>query len=791
MFELIRDSQLNIMLLLCGACAILVFLLFNTRFLSKSRKKILIFMELLALFLLWFDRQAYIYSGVVSRKGYVMVRLSNFSVFFLTSAIVFGFNLYISDLLMNEGKSTSLPRRLILCGGMSVVGMILAVISAFTGLYYYIDEINVYHRGHGFLIAYIIPVVCPLLQYTVIRQYKKAFSRLIYVSLVLYIFVPIICGILQIYAYGISIVNMAMVCVSVFLYVFMYLDLNNTVEHAHEIEIENIQGEQAHMRRLFEQTATAFVSAVEKKDEYTKGHALKIAEYSKRMASLAGKSDEECEEVYYAALLHDVGLIGIPDKVVINDADPDPETENLLKQKPVIGDEILSSITEYPYLCRGARYSHERYDGTGYPEGLKGEEIPEIARIIGIADAYVTMTSPKRYRDARPVFLARESIIKGSGTEFDPAYAKLMVSIIDSDTNKKNQKKTLMLEKEIECHGYREVVSTGIPIENKAISVSFDCEMPLDVVHPFAAPSIVLFDSFDGRCHDNEKTIEDAHYLEYGEVWFDKYSITTAARKIEETRLEDGPDDRFFANGSRCEIVAGRFEDHLRLLMRSDNYAKEVIVALPNKTNAAYIGLTGENCRLSHITVHPTGDTIGAGDIPRIVESVNYIDHLEADVPNVQVDTARSAYTQGVEIKGVMRLAFNTMSLPGAELIWHCPYIVIYSSTDGRVGGDDYREYAMIKLNGENNEIEDVASNRFVMKRTADFTGWDNWRDANRKGMEVEILFERKGNRITLETVNAGISISNVTTIKEDVPKVYVALSGDQVALTDIRIQKL
>ena len=172
MFELIRDSQLNIMLLLCGACAILVFLLFNTRFLSKSRKKILIFMELLALFLLWFDRQAYIYSGVVSRKGYVMVRLSNFSVFFLTSAIVFGFNLYISDLLMNEGKSTSLPRRLILCGGMSVVGMILAVISAFTGLYYYIDEINVYHRGHGFLIAYIIPVVCPLLQYTVIRQYK-------------------------------------------------------------------------------------------------------------------------------------------------------------------------------------------------------------------------------------------------------------------------------------------------------------------------------------------------------------------------------------------------------------------------------------------------------------------------------------------------------------------------------------------------------------------------------------------------------------------------------------------
>ena len=140
MFELLRANQLNIMLLLCGACGILVFLLINTRFLKRSRKAILIFLELIALFLLWFDRLAYIYSGDISQKGYIMVRVSNFAVFFLTSAIVLGFNLYLSDLIKSEGNIALRPKRLYFTGSMAVVGMLLAVISAYTDLYYYFDE---------------------------------------------------------------------------------------------------------------------------------------------------------------------------------------------------------------------------------------------------------------------------------------------------------------------------------------------------------------------------------------------------------------------------------------------------------------------------------------------------------------------------------------------------------------------------------------------------------------------------------------------------------------------------
>lgn len=796
MYEFIRVHQLNMMLLICGACGILTLLLVNTRFLSKSRKYIVIIMEVIAFFLLWFDRLAYIYAGDPSNKGYIMVRLSNFMVFFLTSGIVFGFDLYIMDWMTHEGNMASPPRRLLAVKAMSLFGMALAVVAAFTNLYYYFDETNRYHRGPGFLIAYIIPVLGPIIQYTVIRQYRKVFSRLIYISLLLYIFVPVACGIIQIFTYGISIVNMAMTAVSISLYFFTYLDINDTVEHAHKAEIQSMQGEQKRMRRLFDQTAVAFVSAVEKKDDYTKGNAVRIAEYARKVAWLSGKTDEECEKVYYAALLHDVGMIGIPDSVIKNDEDPKKWDKAAMHRKPVIGEEILSSITEYPYLAKGARYSHERYNGTGYPDGLSGEDIPEIARIIAVADAYVTMTTKKRYRDARPVFMAREAFVKGAGEEFDPEFARIMVQIIDSESVEQNsrdiaEEDAREIEKEIVCGDYRERISVGISVDNAFKRITFDCESFIDPSREFSAPSVILFDSYDGRTHDDKKAIEGYHYLEYGEIWFDKYSITTAARKIEEKINDGGAGGGKSGSAARYEITAGRYEDHLELIMSSGTFKKEVTVALPNGSNAAYIGLTGENCRLWNISVEPTGETAGPDTIPRIAKPISYIDHMESDIKNVQIDMPCSDYTESVEIKEKRKLVFHTMSLPGASLVWQCPYIVLFSSADGRVGGAGYHEYALIKINGEDNGSCEYAQNRFVMKKTDDFSGWDDWKEINRKGLECEVYLERKGNRIELRTENLGISIENTTVITEEpsaVSAVYVALTGDQVALTDIRV---
>ena len=682
---------------------------------------------------------------------------------------------------MHEGGLPAVPLRLIIVQYAAMTGMLLAIISAFTGLYYYFDETNLYHRGHGFLIAYVIPVFAPIIQYTVIHKNKKCFSRLIYTSLVLYIFVPIVCGIIQVFIYGISLVNMAMVLVSIFLYIFTYLDINDTVEHAHKIEMEGLHEEQESMKRLFDQTATAFVTAIEKKDDFTEGHSLRVAEYAKRIAELSGKSDDECTQVYYAALLHDVGLIGIPDSVIKNEADPDKWDYETIRKKPVIAREILSSITEYPYLSLGAYYSHERYDGTGYPEGLKACEIPEIARIVAVADAYDTMTTKKRYREARSNLVAREMFVKGAGIEFDPEFAENMVRIIDMDDTEKE----FEVENEIICNEYREQITSGIPVEREVVRISFDCAFNSNSIVDFTVPSIILFDSFDRRVHKDEKTINEYKYLEFGEIWFDDHSISTAAREIKEMIAMPFNDDR-----DACyEIIAGRYEDHVKLIMRSPHYGKEVIVALPGGSKSAYIGITGEHCLITNIHYEQTGDRYGDGDIERIVEKISYIDRMESDVPNIQIDRKRSASTMGIEIKDRLHIAFHTMSLPDAHLVWHCPYIVLFYSDDMSVNGDNYREYTLIKLNGENEVNDELATNKFSMRKKEDFPGWDAWKDANKAGMECEVSVERKGKHIIITTENMGIRIENITVLKDDIDKIYVALTGDQCALTDIRVK--
>ncbi|MCR5210650.1 MAG: HD domain-containing protein [Lachnospiraceae bacterium] len=790
MYDLIRENQLSLMLVLCGVCATTAFLLTITKFLSDSRRKILIMMEIIAFFLLWFDRQAYIYAGDVSETGYVMTRISNFAVFFLTSAIVMGFNMYITDWLLNEGGMKTVPRRLKFVQYVSLIGLLMTIISAFTDLYYYFDDMNIYHRGDGFLIAYIVPVFCPIIQFSVIRDNRDRFRKLIYDSMFLYIFIPLIFGIVQIFTYGISIVNMAMVAVSVFLYIFTYMDINDVVIKAHETEIRSMRDERIKMRNLFDQTAKAFVSAVEKKDEYSKGKAVKVANYSRRMAALNGKSDQECEEVYYSALLHDIGLIGIPDSVLNNATDPAKEDREIMKKKPLIGKEILSSITEYPFLSQGAYYSHERYNGSGYPEGLKGEEIPEIARIIGIADAYVTMTTKKRYREAKPDFLAREAMVKGGGEEFDPKYAELMVKLIDEDYNVNASEDDGRIEDEISCSEYRTAITKGVAIENEITRVTFSCSPSEDKKESdFSAPSIILFDSYDRRVHENEKAIDAYKYIEYGEVWFDKHSIQTAARKIIGKTVNREAGAETGGKGNVYEILVGRYEDHIKINMTSPEYEKEVIVALQSSSNAASLAITGENCNVTCIKVEKTGRKIEESDIPRIAEEISFTDRIESDLKNIQVDTPRALSTDGIEITDKLLVTFHTRSLPGSNLVWHCPYFVIFSSEDGRVDGENYREYAVIKLYGENDGNTAHADNSIEMKRTEEFPGWDGWKNANLSGFECDVYLRRKKEHIILKTFNLGIEVNNVTTIKENPDKVFVAITGDRVALTDIRVR--
>ena len=786
LFDLIREYQLNIMLALCITCIVMAILLLITRFLPRKKKWILVMMEIASTFLLAFDRAAYIYKGDTSDLGYVMVRLSNFMVFFMTSAIVLAFNLYITNLLLTDGLLDKMPKRLIVSQIGAMAGMALAVISHFTGLYYYFDEQNIYHRGAGFLIAYLIPVIIPILQYTVILQYRKKFSKLIYFSLTLYIFVPIVFGIIQIFTYGISLVNMSMALVSAALYIFAYLDINEEAIKAHKIEVANLEKEQQSIRRLFDQTATAFVTAVEKRDEFQIGHSVNVANLAKKIAESAGKSKEECDEVYYTGLLHDVGMIGIPDAIMKKTEGLTEEERNIIHQRPVFSAEILSNISEYPYLENGAMHVYERYNGSGYPDGLKGDDIPEISRIIAVADAYDTMTRKQRFREPLTFQDAREEFVKQSGLQFDPHYSDIMIHIMDEGQREEDKKKALLIQSEIDCGKYRESVTNGIPVTEEEILIYFVCENTAENEKDFSAPSIILFDSYDRHVHEDKKTIKAYSYLEYGEAWFDGNFVSTSARNMEVHVRDEAPDSEI--KEKEYLITAKRYEDHVSIVMRSAAQTVDIIVALPYNSKASYIGLTGENCRIKDISVQKTGAKTTEGEIKQIVSKISYTNRLEADVANVQIDRHRSASSNGIPIRDESVIEFHSMSLPSATLVWHCPYVVLFSSDDAKVNGENYKEYAVIKLNGEIESDDAVARNQFYMKKTEEFKGWDAWKEENKKGLEYSISLRKRGNKVTFNAENFGVEIRNITTLPQD-GKVYASLTGDEVAITDIRVR--
>ncbi|MBP0962413.1 MAG: HD-GYP domain-containing protein [Oscillospiraceae bacterium] len=548
--------------------------------------------------------------------------------------------------------------------------------------------------------------------------------------------------------------------------------------------------EYRNLHRLFDQTATALVNAIDAKDRYTHGHSARVAEYSRKLAEMGGMSRSECENVYYAALLHDVGKIGISESIITKDGKLTSEEYATIKSHPVIGSQILGSISEYPFLSIGAKYHHERYDGKGYPDGLKGEEIPEIARIIAAADTYDAMTSRRSYRDPIPQQKVREEFIKCSGTQFDPKYAKIMLHLIDLDTSydmkEKAESSDLSMKNSIVCKKYRGTFSEGILLTPQSVKIRIK-------VHPEdknSGPAVVLFDSLDERVHTDEKGMRDLNYFEYAEIRFDGRSVLKGARKIQNEKTADGHGIVTEEKGSEVYIVtAVRFRDHARIEIAGSKSNDRYIIALPDSSRYAYFAMTGENCRLTDIVIERDENEIGDGVIPRIADEISYIDGPEGDIPSVQIDGYRMAATEGIWLnEGVTEITFHTKSLPTARLIWHCPFLALYYSSDGSVFGHDYREYTLVRFDGEESEVFELADNRTDVEKKDAFENWDLWIKQNREGYDCVLKITREGSRITTETENNGVSIKNVTDVKDGSDVIYAALTGDQCVLTNIKI---
>ena len=199
----------------------------------------------------------------------------------------------------------------------------------------------------------------------------------------------------------------------------------------HQARIRRMHERQQELQAILVQSLQVFARVIDAKDPYTNGHSIRVAQYARELARRMGLPVEEQERIYYIALLHDIGKIGIPDNILNKQGPLNAEERAVIQTHPAVGGQVLKNFTALPDIDDGARFHHERYDGKGYCDGLSGEDIPLVARIIGVADSYDAMSSDRCYRPA----LSREKIISElktcSGTQFDPKIVPYMLEMIE------------------------------------------------------------------------------------------------------------------------------------------------------------------------------------------------------------------------------------------------------------------------------------------------------------------------------------------------------------------------
>jgi diguanylate cyclase (GGDEF)-like protein len=177
-------------------------------------------------------------------------------------------------------------------------------------------------------------------------------------------------------------------------------------------------------------TIQALAAAVDAKDPYTQGHSRRVADHARLIAERLGLTPEQVDQVYTAATLHDVGKIGIPDRVLQKAGRLSPEEQRLMETHPVLGEVIVGKVPQLANTLGGVRSHHERWDGHGYPDGLSGEQIPLVARILALADTFDAMTSNRPYRRSLAVETALQEIGRSAGTQFDPRLTPLFVQLV-------------------------------------------------------------------------------------------------------------------------------------------------------------------------------------------------------------------------------------------------------------------------------------------------------------------------------------------------------------------------
>ena len=630
---------------------------------------------------------------------------------------------------------------------------------------------------------------------------------------------------------------------------FMYFQSKRHGDALAQAQLEMAQTRQKTTAHMLNESIETLSGTIDAKDRYTRGHSARVAAYSKRIAELAGMEPELCERVYHAGLLHDIGKIGIPGDIINKPGRLTDEEYNIIKSHPKRGSEILAGMGDMPYLAEGALYHHERFDGRGYPTGLSGYDIPTLGRIIAVADAYDAMTSDRSYRHYMPQAVVREQIYVGSGSQFDPQYAEIMLRMIDEDTDYRmheiaEDSQDRRLDGEFDIQAFRTAHTPGIRVTEHPVTVTLKVHSSADAMTSAAAgtagtvqptapdtgtvqpaagtvqptapgtgtaqPTVILFDSEDGMVAFNAEgqCTGRNHYREFAGIRCDGHTWTDQAKRLEsgitaqsESAATAGIGSADTASAATAvtttssadtmTVTASKLDNNVNLTICYDGRTINAAVALPDSYSWLYLALTGERVVLSQIEVDYAEQEIKEEEFTRIDRAASPLeDKRTGDMPNIDCSSLYSAYTSGVNV-GSRRicLRYEVGTYPEANRIWHSAIVVLYTSADGRVNGEGYRKLYTLRSNGEG-RVSDSETRADTQKRLSDsFGGWEQWLKGNKLGAKCTMTAVRQGSRLFLTNLNQGVDLKSEIMLPfgDDVP-VYVALTGELCTISDIHL---
>ena len=331
----------------------------------------------------------------------------------------------IPILLYADSIQKQLHRRLYtILGGLALLDFAVCSILTFFGIADYIETLPI---GQIILCSILVVVFIHLFIY--MHSSRRKSDRLLLLGLL----AAIICiSIEAISVYFVTSISGLFIGIGMIILLFVNIirtlrNLQDMELHRQKIEVEKSKQQ---TERISLQMMQTLATTIEAKDEYTRGHSYRVAEYAALIAKELGWSQDEITNLKHAAHLHDIGKIGIPDSVLNKPTQLTEDEDNLLKKHTIIGAEILKDVTLIPHVVEVTRNHHEHYDGSGYPDGLAGTEIPIYARIIAVADCYDAMNSRRIYRNVLSQDEIYEEILKNKGTQFDPEIADIFLTLL-------------------------------------------------------------------------------------------------------------------------------------------------------------------------------------------------------------------------------------------------------------------------------------------------------------------------------------------------------------------------